>query len=319
MRIPATSLAIALAFALPATASASTIDSAGGVMTFRSGAEGSDFVLLASPDPFTHTFTDAGSALSAGAGCEAGPPAMCHGVSLDMQLAGGSDIAKAFGPLDVSASGGSGRDQIYAGGNHNEVTAGTGDDLAISNSNSAGNVFGEDGDDTLYGFGTATHLVGGGGDDFAVGEASASNQLEGSAGHDTLVGVLSSFGSGTLSGGTGSDLLLTLGDTTGSGWTFDGGSGADTIVGSSGADTVSGGSGTDLIDVRDGVADTVDCGSGIDVVWADRDDVVTHCEAVLHVPAPNSPCVTRALARAEALKTKVHAIDFRSTGPIFGS
>src|SRR5262245_8957852 len=191
MRIPATSLAIALALALPATASASTIDSAGGVMTFSSGAETSDLVLLASPDPFTHPFLDAGGHLVAGAGCEAGPPVLCHGVSLDMQLAGGSDIAKAFGPLDVTASGGSGRDQIYAGGNHNEVTAGTGDDIAISNSNSAGNVFGEDGDDTLYGFGTATHLVGGDDDDFAVGEASASNVLEGSAGRDTLVRLLS--------------------------------------------------------------------------------------------------------------------------------
>jgi Ca2+-binding RTX toxin-like protein len=319
MRIPATTLAVVLTLALPAAASASKIDSEAGVMTFGSGDEASDFVLLASPDPFTHTFLDAGGTLEAGAGCEPGPPVLCHGVALDMQLGRGNDRGKAFGPLDVTASGGSGRDEIYAGGNHNEVTAGSGDDLAISNSNGAGNVLGEDGDDTLYGFGTATHLVGGADDDFAVGEAAADNQLEGGAGHDALVGVLSAFGTGTLSGGTGADILVMLGDATSAGWTFDGGGGADTIVGTPGADTVNGGSSTDLIAVRDGVADTVDCGSGIDVVWADRDDVLSHCEAVLFCAPPHASYVARVLARAAALKEKVHQVDFRSPGPMFGS
>ena len=47
-----------------------------------------------------------------------------------------------------------------------------------------------------------------------------------------------------------------------------------------GRDRVDGGGGGDTIRVRDGERDSVDCGTEQDTVYADRKDVLRHCERV---------------------------------------
>ena len=79
-----------------------------------------------------------------------------------------------------------------------------------------------------------------------------------------------------LSGGEGND-------------TLEGGPGDDVLSGDQGVDSIAGGAGADRIAARDGVADTVTCGDGIDAVDADTvDRVVADCENVTRtfIPAP---------------------------------
>ena len=59
-----------------------------------------------------------------------------------------------------------------------------------------------------------------------------------------------------------------------------GGKGNDRLIGGDDADQVLGGAGKDRISVRDGVADRVNCGLGLDTVIADRMDSVRKCEVV---------------------------------------
>ena len=54
------------------------------------------------------------------------------------------------------------------------------------------------------------------------------------------------------------------------------------VIGDAFADTIDGGAGRDYIDVLNGGADTVDCGSGSDVVRFDATDTVAaNCEILL--------------------------------------
>ena len=62
--------------------------------------------------------------------------------------------------------------------------------------------------------------------------------------------------------------------------TIEAGSGVDIVVAGPGRDSVFGGGGGDTVRVRDGERDVVDCGTEIDVVVADRKDVLRHCERV---------------------------------------
>jgi len=65
--------------------------------------------------------------------------------------------------------------------------------------------------------------------------------------------------------------------------------GNDRIDGRGGADTLGGGSGDDALQIRDGQADTADCGPGPeDTVTADllAVDLLTGCETVIFPPAP---------------------------------
>ncbi|HET6937533.1 MAG TPA: hypothetical protein VFI19_02960, partial [Nocardioides sp.] len=81
-------------------------------------------------------------------------------------------------------------------------------------------------------------------------------------------------GNDTVRGGPGADVI-------------DGGAGNDSLDPGPGADVVRGGTGNDTISVRDGVADSVDCGDGVDTVVADRADVLRGCENVA-LPPPDT-------------------------------
>jgi hypothetical protein len=60
-----------------------------------------------------------------------------------------------------------------------------------------------------------------------------------------------------------------------------GGDGADVLVGGLGADWLFGAAGDDRLYARDGVADLVDGGPGVDRAWVDRDDRVSGVEHVM--------------------------------------
>lgn len=121
---------------------------------------------------------------------------------------------------------------------------------------------------------------GGSGRNLMVGSL-GNDSINAGSDHDTLIGRA---GSDSLNGGAGNDVIVDR-------------NGND-------QDTVTGGGGGDTIDVRDRAtdlseesetseatrspeADTVDCGDGPDVVYADADDTVaSNCETVIHDPAP---------------------------------
>ncbi len=50
-----------------------------------------------------------------------------------------------------------------------------------------------------------------------------------------------------------------------------------------------GGDGDDIVNARDGVADRVDCGAGVDTVVADASDSVVNCESVQLPPVAVPP------------------------------
>jgi Ca2+-binding RTX toxin-like protein len=99
-----------------------------------------------------------------------------------------------------------------------------------------------------------------------------------SSAYSGVVNVNTVDGNDTVRGGRGADVV-------------DGGAGNDVLNPGPGADVVRGGSGNDTITVRDGVADSVDCGSGTDTVVADRVDVLTGCEKVSLPPPDTYPIV----------------------------
>jgi len=89
--------------------------------------------------------------------------------------------------------------------------------------------------------------------------------LNGRGGNDVLLGL---GGNDTLNGGAGKDRLL-------------GGAGNDLLIPGMGADTVFGGPGNDVVRARDKTVDLIDCGTGRDVVYADKHDkVAKNCETV---------------------------------------
>jgi hypothetical protein len=69
--------------------------------------------------------------------------------------------------------------------------------------------------------------------------------------------------------------------------TIRGGDGQDTLTGGPAADVIEGGAGDDKIEARDGVADTIDCGFGIDLALADAIDTVVNCNDP--VPTADAP------------------------------
>jgi Ca2+-binding RTX toxin-like protein len=93
--------------------------------------------------------------------------------------------------------------------------------------------------------------------------ASTENVVGGSAG-DSLTG---GSGANVLVGGGGPDAVSALG-------------GDDWLMGGAAADALAAGSGDDLIDARDGGADILGCGTGVDAVLGDLPDVVPpDCES----------------------------------------
>ena len=173
-------------------------------------------------------------------------------------------------------------DCIDLGAGTDRGQGGDGDDLIVGGlgrDRMSGNL----GADRLRGGASGDRLVGGFGNDRLHGQ-SGSDRINGERGRDRINGgssrdvisagssgdrVAGSQGGDRINGNSGNDLIK-------------GNSGRDRIKGSSGRDRLYGGSGGDRIDARDGRRDRVNCGSGRDIVIADRRDrVARNCERVI--------------------------------------
>jgi Ca2+-binding RTX toxin-like protein len=292
-------LSLTAGLALPTgVAAASTVQVENGVAVFRSGNLSSDLVARDESSSSTR-FADALQALSAGAGCASGASVLCAAVEQDIRFGAGDDTYRGFSHFPITVSAGAGDDSIRTSGNVNTVNTGPGDDTVWENGNTKGLVNGSDGDDRLNSFGSDGDLRGGNGDDLlALGFSGFRNSLSGGSGDDEIVATI--FGGGTATGGGGDDVLVFAGNL--KAWTIDAGSGDDVIVGANGADSIVAGSGNDLIDGADDNVDTINCGTGWDVVYADPDDSVSRsCEIRKAGPMPQSDAVDGARARADAL------------------
>jgi Ca2+-binding RTX toxin-like protein len=91
------------------------------------------------------------------------------------------------------------------------------------------------------------------------------DRFNGTAGKDSYCGLT---GSDRIFGRKGNDLLS-------------GGPGDDRLDGGPGRDLIYGGGENDVIVARDGKRDIIDCGTGRDTAYVDRQDDLTSCERVL--------------------------------------
>ena len=156
---------------------------------------------------------------------------------------------------------------LTQGGKCANPVNGTGGDDVLGGGNKNDRISGKDGKDFLFGFDGADCLkgdagndvsTGGDGNDDIDGGKGTYDYLSGEGGDDKLDGV------GSLDGGPGNDFLAGGPDVIG-------GAGNDSAILPSFArgHNVDMGAGRDIVDANNNDKDTIDCGSGSDVVWAD--------------------------------------------------
>jgi hypothetical protein len=195
-----------------------------------------------------------------------------------------------------SISGGAGRDLLYGdagtdnlrgdmdvliGGSDADVLQGDADADTIIGDAGADQLYGGEGDDFLEG-GQDNDLIDGGagsGDTAAYSDHTADvtatlGASGGSAGESDTIDTTNE----NLLGGKGNDTLT--GDAGPNRIDGYSGAGNDTLDGAGGADTLIGRDGNDTLRSRDGVADSDDCGDGIDSAQVDVVDTLTACETV---------------------------------------
>ena len=177
-----------------------------------------------------------------------------------------------------------------------EIYGEAGDDLNLLGSARDDKIFGGPGADELDGLGGDDQLDGGEGDDLLQGQAESDDYRggpgfdlvdftgapitvnvslddvpgDGPAGdndnvHSDVEDVEGTSGNDVITGSALGNRLLGLG-------------GDDTIDGGAGADTIDAGDGADHVNSRDGLAELVDCGTGVDTLVADDVDVTDGCE-----------------------------------------
>jgi len=247
--------------------------------------------------------------------------------------AGNDAPVKGLGGDDV-VRGGPGSDSVYGGGGNDTVDGGDGNDYLEGYSGGTFDPLGMAGADTYVGgAGTDALTYNGRGDDLAVLLDGAANDggagegdniggdvevVETGAGNDTMVGnagpngFASASGNDVLRGGGGDDNLVA-------------GDGDDQVFGQAGQDVVGGGPGPDVIDggadpdqiwgedswscspggcatgrdqifARDGFADVVHCGPGLDAAQVDANEMIANspgiddqCETVDAAPPAPAP------------------------------
>jgi RTX calcium-binding nonapeptide repeat (4 copies) len=180
-------------------------------------------------------------------------PAGCPQRGVLVEGTAGNDTRNGTGVSDV---------MIGLGGNDTFNGLGRADCLYGNDGNDR--LIGAGGNDALYGLNGNDRATGGAGNDIVSGDA-GNDTVTGGDGRDNMSG---GSGRDAVSGGAGSDRLQ-------------GAAGGDRISGGSGRDTISGAAGNDRLSARDGVRDTVNCGSGRDTVRADtKDSINPNCERV---------------------------------------
>ncbi len=145
--------------------------------------------------------------------------------------------------------------------------------LTIRGTRNPDRLIGSIGDDSIFGRGGADRIYGMDGDDYVDGDQ-GNDRLHGGDGNDVMAGrkgndtIWGDAGDDRITGDRGRDHIL-------------GGSGNDTIYGNYDSDRIDGGSGNDRINVIHGGRDTVVCGRGRDVVFADPSDrIAKDCESI---------------------------------------
>jgi Ca2+-binding RTX toxin-like protein len=250
-------------------------------------------------------FFEYSAPLTVGASCAGLLPTICGSATqsypVTVSLADESDVANVNSfTNNLAMDAGSGNDDVLAGGVNATADGGSGNDSILLAANSVVTGNGGPGRDRLYGGlgAAAATLTGGGSGDLLVPDGFAFNDAKGGSGDDRLV---SFFGDTvTLSGGDGNDILTA--PTGGGAITLNGGSGSDTIVSHVGGVTVDAGWGTDVLDVRGDASstpDTVSCGSGFDLAWANSGDAVAgDCEIVIRRGTP--PVISKVTSAVDA-------------------
>jgi Ca2+-binding RTX toxin-like protein len=177
----------------------------------------------------------------------------------------GNDRIRGTGQADV-IDGATGDDRIGARSGPDTVTGGDGLDR-IWGGRGADRLFGGLGDDRLWGGHGNDQSWGEDGNDL-MGGAAGNDRQWGGAGNDT---IYAARGNDETWGEAGDDQLWAMArvDVRGRNDTR--------------GDVLHGGEGNDTFRVRDGEADVVDCGPGVDTVYADFKDVLANpaeCEVV---------------------------------------
>jgi Ca2+-binding RTX toxin-like protein len=254
-------------------------------------------------------FNEFSAPLTVGAGCSGLLPTICgapdQAFPVTVSLLDEDDVASVNSFTEnLTMDAGSGDDDVLAGGIDASADGGSGNDSIILAANNLTRGNGGSGRDRIAaGLGAAAAiLTGGTGGDLLVPGGFAFNNAKGESGNDRLVSL--SGDEITLSCDSGADVLAIAGSRAGG--TLDGGSGIDTIYSHAGGATVTGGADSDVIDVRGDDTtspDSVDCGLGIDLVWANSGDTVDqNCELVIRrSAAPSLPNVSSAITAARAL------------------
>lgn len=306
MRRAALAISAVVLAVLPASAAAATISltSPNGLVYQAAPGEVNALALTSMNWPLP--FVEYAAPLTVGPGCVPGTPVLCgnpggpFGTGIHVTLGDRADVATVnsyFGGTTMNA--GSGDDDVVAGGFDATASGEAGDDTIRLAADSGTFGFGGPGDDRLTGGSGAydVELDGGPGRDLLVPNGRPYNYAHGGPGRDSLVSL---GGATRLYGENGSDVILAF-----FGGALDAGRGPDLVIAASGAHTVSAGPGADRIDTVDSgnaAPDSVSCGAGFDVVWADTDDTVSaDCERRRSGPAPQFPRAIRAEADARAL------------------
>jgi Ca2+-binding RTX toxin-like protein len=250
----------AFADTLAAAPGGSTLNGLGGADTLT-GSSGTDSLSGGAGDDTMNGGPGVGNSLDGGTGTDTLDYSSATSV-LSASLAAGSAIV-AYPALGVDLL-----------SNLENVTGSPGDDVLIGNGN----------DNILRGLGGNDFLQGGGGDD----------SLQGAAGIDTADFSDSAGGvnvdlAAQTALGDGTDTLSSIENASGSSSAdqLSGNGGPNSLQGLAGNDQIDGGGGSDVIDgganddsiyAKDGLVDTVVCGSGNDTATVDAADVVSGCE-----------------------------------------
>jgi Ca2+-binding RTX toxin-like protein len=311
-------LAVAAVLLFPAAAHAGSVTSDGQVVTYAGEGEN---VSLSSDGPALRVSSDRPLAIGA-AGCSQPEPtiASCPGSRFQANLTGTGNFLDGDGVTNgatLEAHGGDGSDTITGTINGDTLLGGAGVDTlngaagndTIDAGLGGGEITDGPGDDTILGGdGGDNWTAGPGRDSFTPGNGSdsVSYAQRGNPVTITLDGVADDGEAGEGdNAGTAEDAIGGAGNDRIVGNDFGGrlygGPGDDAITGGRAEDRLEGNEGNDTIDSRDGRYDSVDCGPGSDVVFADPDDATVGCEVAPDVDgdgylppqdcAPTNPAV----------------------------
>jgi Ca2+-binding RTX toxin-like protein len=170
---------------------------------------------------------------------------------------------------DDTLSGDDGFDWLWGGLGNDTAAGGNGNDR----------LFGGDGDDVLRGDDGDDRVLGGPGND-AIELGAGDDRSSGGVGDDTINGgdgndrIFVNAGADTATGGAGNDDLWAMARVDA------------TLDGNTTVDRLDGGVGDDRFHARDGEADVITCGEGIDVARLDVVDVISDAT----VANPNGSC-----------------------------